>query len=376
MDGLSRRELRYWFALMRAPAIHNETLHELLSAYAVPVDIFSAGRQRLAEFGLQQKTLDYLDNPPWDRVDMDLKWYQSPASHFITCTDTRYPSLLKEIHDPPLALYLCGNPDILNSLQISIVGSRRPTPDGRRNTRDLAGRLARLGITVTSGLATGLDSEAHQAALAVEGHTIAVLGSGLNVIYPAKNKELAHRITDTGAIISEFPPDYRPRPENFPRRNRIISGLSTGTLVVEAAARSGTLITARLAMEQGREVFAVPGAIHNPLTRGCHSLIRQGAKLVENINDILEEIGPLAQFSAAGGQEQYGDDKKLKGLDEFSKLLLDNIGSQPVSIDFLVAETELAANLVSAKLLEMELSGVIASQPGGQYIRIKYLGNT
>ena len=370
MDGSSQRELAHWFALLRAPSISSQTLHELLSEFGSPVKIFETNRKRLAEFGLHQKTVEYLEHPSWDAVQADLNWHQSPDCHLITCLHEYYPRLLREIYDPPLALYLCGKPEVLTSLQIGVVGSRRPSPDGRRNTRELAGRLAALGITVTSGLAAGLDSEAHNAALAAGGGTIAVLGSGLNVIYPAKNKNLAEVIKRDGAIISELPPDFIPKPHNFPRRNRIISGLSVGTLVVEAAARSGSLITARLAMEQGREVFAVPGPIHNPLTRGCHELIRQGAKLVEDVNDILEEIGPLAHISVNSGQDRRGDVKKIKELDEYSKLLLDNIGSQPVSIDFLVEETQLAVHLVSDRLLNLELAGVIETIPGSKYKRV------
>lgn len=370
MDEFSHRELAYWFALLRAPAVVNRTLHKLLQKFKTPQQIFEADGQSLSASGLHKNTVEFLQHPPWDKVEKDLKWQQSPSCRLITYTHKLYPALLKEIYDPPIALYLCGNPEILTALQIGVVGSRRPTPDGRRNTRELAGQLARLGVTVTSGLAVGLDSEAHKAALAAGGQTVAVLGSGLNVIYPAKNRNLAQMIVENGAIISELPPDYGPKPVNFPRRNRIISGLSVGTLVVEAAAKSGSLITAQLAVEQGREVFAVPGPIHNPLSRGCHDLISQGAKLVRDVNDILEEIGPLAHISVNSGQNRHGDVKKIKELDECSKLLLDNIGSQPVSIDFLVKETHVAANVVSAKLLNMELSGVIESMPGGKYKRV------
>lgn len=369
-ESQSYKDTAYWFALLRVPAVRIETLHKLLLEFETPINIFKQDSNSLFRFGLQQKAIDYINNPSWDKVKLDLEWSQSTANHLITVFNKSYPEILKEIHDPPLALYLSGDPEILNSLQISIVGSRRPTPDGRRVATEFAGRLANMGVTITSGLAAGLDSDAHKGALAVNGQTIAVLGSGLNVIYPAKNKKLAQQIIKTGAIISEFPPDFKPLPANFPRRNRIISGLSIGTLVVEAAIKSGSLITARFAMEQGREVFAVPGSIHNPLSQGCHGLIRQGAKLVENIDDILEEIGPLAHLVGNNAQYQHRDAKKIKELDECSKLLLDNIGSRPVSIDFLVEETKLAAHVVSAQLLTMELFGVIESMPGGKYIRI------
>ena len=367
----NRKELAYWFALLRAPAIQTELLHRLLHEFKTPLSIFRTDSKILAELGVHKKTIDYINNPAWDKVKMDLEWNRAPDNHLITYFDENYPVLLKEIHDPPLALFLSGVPEILQSLQLSIVGSRRPSPDGRRNTREFAERLAQLGLTITSGLAAGLDSDAHKGALAVDGTTIAVLGSGLKQIYPKANNKLAQLIIEKkGAVISELPPDFSPLPMNFPRRNRIISGLSLGTLVVEAAENSGSLITARFAMEQGREVFAIPGSIHNPLTRGCHELIRQGAKLTEKIDDILEEIGPLAYLAGNSGQDQQGDAKKIKELDELSKLLLDNIGSRPVSIDSLVEVTALSVPVVSAQLLQMELSGVITSMPGGKYIRV------
>jgi len=364
-------DLAYWFALLRAPAVQCYTLHRLLQELATPATIFRTKARVLSGFGLSQKTIDYINNPAWDKVKKDLEWCQAPGNFFITYFDENYPTLLKEIHDPPLALFLSGNPELLQTLQISIVGSRRPSPDGRRNTRDFAERLARLGLTITSGLASGLDSEAHHGALAADGATIAVLGSGIQEIYPKENIKLARLIIEKkGAVISELSPDFRPLPVNFPRRNRIISGLSLGTLIVEAAENSGSLITARFAMEQGREVFAVPGSIHNPLAKGCHELLRQGAKLTEKIDDILEEVGPLAFLAGNGGQEQEADGKKIKELDELSKLLLDNIGSRPVSVDSLVEAAALSAPVVTALLLQMELNGVITLMPGGKYIRV------
>jgi len=372
MDGSNlHTDLAYWFAILRVPGMQVEILHRLLANFGSLADIFSAERDIYTDFGLQRKIVPYLRHPAWDKVEKDLAWSRAPANHLITYFDKRYPALLREIHNPPIALYLSGDPDVLASLQISIVGSRRPSPDGRRNARDFAAGLAGLGLTVTSGLATGLDSEAHKGSLAVDGKTIAVLGSGLEQIYPKSNLQLARQIIEKkGAVISELPPDSSPLPMHFPQRNRIISGLSLGTLVVEATINSGSLITARMAMEQGREVFAIPGSIHNPLTRGCHSLIRQGAKLADNINDILEEIGPLAYLVCRGGQSQHEDDKKIKGLDELGKLLLDNIGNRPVPIDSLVELTALPVASVSAHLLKLELAGLIISMPGGTYARV------
>ena len=370
MEGFkTHREIPYWLALMRAPVSRVRILHDLLSEFESPGRIFNCSREHLLNSGIQHKLLDYLEHPDWDGVADDLDWLQSPVNHFITFFDSDYPDLLKEIYDPPLALFVAGDRSVLKSCQISIVGSRRPTVDGKRNARDFAAGLARLGVTITSGMATGLDSEAHQGALDENGRTIAVLGSGLKCIYPPGNKRLAQRIKENGAIISEFPPERQPVPMNFPRRNRIISGLSTGTLVVEAALKSGTLITAGYALEQGREVFAIPGSIHNQLARGCNGLIRQGAKLVQNIDDILEEIGPLRHLTGNSGQDYSRDGKKIKGLDECSILLLDYIGSRPVSIDFLVAETRFTASEILVELMKMELAGIVQSLPGGNFVR-------
>ena len=372
MDGSNlHTDLAYWFAILRVPGMQVEILRRLLANFESLANIFSVNGDIFSEFGLQRKIIPYLQHPDWSKVEKDLAWILAPTNHLITYFDKRYPVLLREIHNPPIALYLSGDPEVLATLQISIVGSRRPSPDGRRNARDFAAGLAGLGVTVTSGLATGLDSEAHKGALAVDGKTIAVLGSGLDQIYPKSNVHLARLIIEKkGSVISELPPDSSPLPMHFPLRNRIISGLSLGTLVVEAAINSGSLITARMAMEQGREVFAIPGSIHNPLTRGCHSLIRQGAKLTDNINDILEEIGPLAYLVSKGGQSQHEDDKKIKELDELGKLLLDNIGNRPVPIDSLVELTALPVPLIAAQLLKLELAGLIVSMPGGTYARV------
>jgi DNA processing protein len=363
-------ELAYWLALLRAPAAQIGLYRRLLMDLESPRAIFQSNPETLLAYGLSRNSIDFLHSPPWRKVQADLDWLNSPGNHLITLLDEDYPVLLKEIYDPPLALYVSGATEALRSLQISIVGSRRPTPDGRRNAREFAGELSRVGLTVTSGLAAGLDSEAHKGALAAAGTTIAVLGSGLGTVYPRQNLTLALEIiAQGGAVISELPPDYRPLPANFPRRNRIISGLSIGTLVVEAAKNSGSLITAGLAAEQGREVFALPGPIHSPMARGCHALIRQGAKLTEDINDILEELGPLVFKAGEPIRKQRATDKKIKELDELDKLLLDNIGSRPVSVDFLVEATSLPVSVVSSRLLQLELSGIIESMPGGNYIR-------
>ena len=369
-DTATRQDMAYWLALLRMPAIGNVLLAQLLNEFTSPQAIFRADTDALSKYGLKTKTIEFLRKPPWTLIDNDLAWLQHANNHLITIHDKFYPQLLKQIHDPPVALYVSGDPGILNTLQISLVGSRNPTADGRRIARDFACCLAGIGITITSGLALGVDSCSHLGALDAAGTTIAVLGCGLDIVYPASNKKLAASIIEKAALVSEFPPGVKPLPENFPRRNRIISGMSLGTLVIEAALRSGSLITAGHALEQGREVFAIPGSIHNPLARGCHALLRQGAKLTESINDILEELGPLSALIGEDMNRRDNQQKIIKGLDEHGKLLLDNIGSRPVSIDYLVEETRLAVNVVSSMLLNLELRGLIESLPGGAYTRI------
>lgn len=304
-----------------------------------------------------------------DQLDADLVWLEGPEHHLIHWFDPRYPVLLRQIADPPPALFVRGKPGALSATQLAVVGSRKPTAGGRRIAREFACALALNGITVTSGLAIGIDSAAHHGALDANSPTVAVLGNGLDTIYPPVNLYLADRICEHGALVSEWPPGTRPLPAYFPRRNRIISGLSTGVLVVEAALRSGSLITARLAMEQGREVFAVPGSIYSPLSRGCHALIRDGAKLTESIEHIVEELGPLHHVVTHRGQ--MCDDRQCEntGLDEQDKLLLDNMGHDPVSIDRLVEDTGISANETTARLLALELQNLIESLPGGCFIR-------
>ena len=248
--------------------------------------------------------------------------------------------MLRQIHTPPPALFVRDDPAVLMSPQLGIVGSRHPSVDGHRLAGDFSASLAVNGITITSGLAQGIDSYAHQGALKAQSSTIAILGNGLGSVYPACNRKLAEDILERGALVSEFPLDCRPIPSNFPRRNRIISGLSMGVLVVEAALKSGSLITARFANEQGREVFAIPGSIHNPMARGCHALIRDGAKLVEQIQDITEELQPMAALVRKSFVQSVAEPRSTKGLDAKTKLLLDSIGYQAVNIDTLVEELQ------------------------------------
>jgi DNA processing protein len=363
-----RTTLHYWLALLRTPKIGSITGRKLLNAFPKIEDLFIRSPQQLADFGLTKKTIDSLMNPQWHLIEQDLNWLKDSQHHFITIQDSIYPSLLKEISDSPLALFVDGDPGILSSPQLAIVGSRNPSHTGMDNAYDFAKYLAQAGLIITSGFACGIDTQSHKGALAGKGKTIAVMGTGLDKIYPAQNKVLAREILDQGgALISEFPIGTPAKAENFPHRNRIISGLSIGTLVVEATIRSGSLITARLAIEHGREVFAIPGSIHNPLARGCHALIRQGAKLIETAQDILEELWPLAAVSVNEVCSRPIEIEKvlINKLDSEYLKLLEYIGYEATPVDMLVERSGLKTNNVSSMLLILELEGHIKSTPGG-----------
>ncbi len=284
----------------------------------------------------------------------------------MTINDDHYPSLLKEISAPPPLLYVNGNPDLLNHPQIAIVGSRNPSDVGKQIAADFAATLASQGFAITSGLALGIDAASHQGALKADGFTIAVAGTGPDRVYPARHQQLARDITQQGALVSEFPPGTSAKASHFPQRNRIISGLSMGLLVVEAAKKSGSLITARCAIDQGREVFAIPGSIHNPLARGCNALIRDGAKLVETTEDILEELKQFASKSAPETPKT-----PTLTIDTEHQSLLNSVQYSPTSIDSLVQTTGNSVETISSMLLVLELQGFISAVAGGCYIRIK-----
>jgi len=291
-------------------------------------------------------------------VDKALQWAAVQGNTVLTLADTRYPKLLLQIPDPPALLYVTGNAALLDAPALAVVGSRNATPQGLSNAHDFARALSDAGVTIVSGLALGVDSAAHRGGLRGRGATVAVLGTGLDVMYPKRSEPLAKDIAETGTLVSEFPLGTPPTAGNFPRRNRLISGLSRGCLVVEAALESGSLITARLAAEQGREVFAIPGSIHSPLSKGCHALIKQGAKLVENAQDVLEEIGAGVVSSPQALTGSTAD-----------HILLEKMGFDPCNIDTLIARSGLTTEAVSAMLLQLELDGKIASLPGGLYQR-------
>ncbi len=357
--------LRHWLALIRAPQIGPATFYSLLRQFTEPEAVLKAGRPALEKLGLRSETVAYLREPDWEQVEADLGWLEQPGAQILLSDDSGYPPLLKAIPDPPPLLFVLGDVAILRQKQLAIVGSRHPTPAGRETAHDFAQHLAANGVVITSGLALGIDGASHEGALAGGGLTVAVAGTGLDRVYPARHRDLAHRIGENGVLVSEFPPGTPPTASNFPRRNRIISGLSMGVLVVEAALRSGSIITARSAIEQGREVFAVPGSIHNPQARGCNSLIRQGAKLVETAADIFEELGGFATPM----REELNPDHAVSDpeLDSEYKRVLASIGHEPTAVDTVVQRSGLTTDAVCSMLLVLELQGLIASTSSGHY---------
>lgn len=366
--------LEHWLRLRHAPGVGPVALARLLNEFPDPAAVCRAPAHRLRSLGLGDGALAALTQqelPPG--VAADLAWAEGPDHHILTPDNPRYPALLGQIAAPPAVLYVIGNAGLLSDPQLAVVGSRHPTPGGAETARAFAAHLARSGLVITSGLALGIDAAAHEGALDAGGATVAVIATGPDRVYPARHRELARRIVQAGALVSEFPVGTSARAEHFPQRNRLISGLSVGTLVVEAALGSGSLITARCAAEQGREVFAIPGSIHNPVARGCHRLIRQGAKLVETADDVLEELAALlrpAVFDAVppGGVPEATQVPDDQGDPEHDRLL-DAMGFDPVTVDQLVVRTGLTVEAVSSMLLLMELRGQVASLSGGRYVR-------
>ncbi len=356
---------------MRAPGIGPARFARLLEHFGSAAAVFAADRAELDRLELPTTALDYLRHPDWRSVERDLAWLEQPGNYLLRLDEARYPPLLRQIPYPPPLLFVHGDPDCLRRPQLAIVGTRNPTPLGRETAQRFAAHLADAGLAITSGLALGIDAAAHQGALAsTDGRTVAVMGTSLDRVYPAKHRDLAHAIAERGALVSELPIGTAALAENFPRRNRLISGLGLGVLVVEAATRSGSLITARLAAEQGREVFAIPGSIHNPLAKGCHALIRQGAKLVETAADILEELGALAAVGA-GEIESLATPSAAVELDAEYQQLLAAMHDEPAGVDLLVERCGLTAEVVSSMLLILELEGYVAAVPGGLYCRLK-----
>ena len=367
-------DLGFWLALNRVPGLGPRRGKALLQHFGGPRGVFEATDKDLAALELSQRTRQSLADPDWPGVEQDQAWLREACHHALPLAHPLYPKRLLETEDPPLLLFVAGSIDVLAAPQLAIVGSRNPTAAGRETAAAFANALAATGLVVTSGLAAGVDAAAHRGALAGGGKTIAVMGSGPERVYPREHVTLAREAAASGAVTTEFCVGTPPRAQNFPRRNRIISGLSLGVLVVEAARRSGSLTTARSAMEQGREVFAIPGSIHNPLAKGCHALIRSGAKLVETVEDVLEEIAsqcvpppdtePSNAVDATGHPGPGGSD-----LDADYQLLLKSMAYERVAVDTLVSRTGLTPEVVSSMLLLLELKGFVASEPGGFYSR-------
>ena len=364
-------DLRSWLTLARVPGLD---AHRLVHADGPPIEpgeLLRASRSGLAALGLGEAAIEAVRNPAGADLDADEHWLSGANRHLVTWGSAQYPALLAAISDAPLVLFVEGDTGVLALPQLAVVGSRNPTPIGRDTAAQFARHLAAAGLAITSGLALGIDAASHRGALAGGGLSVGVLGCGLDTIYPRENAELARAITGHGALVSELPPGTPPLKPHFPRRNRIISGLSVGTLVVEAAIQSGSLITARLAAEQGREVFAIPGSIHSPQSRGCHRLIRQGAKLVETAEDIFAELGALLDGLRSVSPAKVPDStgEFLPRLDKDYEILLDALGFAPAGIDTLVARTGFKADAVASMLLILELEGRIAQQPGGLFCR-------
>ena len=368
-----------WLLLLHTPGLGTATAHKLLDKFGSPENILNAQASKLNHFGLNKKIISALLQPDIKALQKDIEWARNETTdgkhHIITFSDKRYPQQLKNISDAPLVLYVRGDPDYLQQPQLAIVGSRTPTALGKKTASDFAEHLSGSGITITSGLAKGIDAASHEGALKGIAGTVALVAHGLDIVYPAIHRKLAEDICHKGAVVSEVPIGTTPQKGLFPRRNRIISGLSLGTLVVEAALKSGSLITAKLALEQSREVFAIPGSIHNPLARGCHQLIRNGAKLVETSKDILEELSPYLSEHGLPAQQDLphqpdNSDKNIQKLDPDHQKLLKCLQYEPMAIDELVSLSGFSAAEVASMLLIMELEGGVVSE-GGLYTRLK-----
>jgi len=362
-----------WLTLAHAPGLHAGLLTQWLAQGLSPLELLGETPAACAALDIDATIVAACRRPDAARLAADLMWLQRGEGRcLVVWGEDAYPPLLAQIPDAPLVLYVQGNVDALSSLQLAIVGSRNPTSLGRDTASQFAAHLVAAGLAITSGLALGIDAAAHRGALDAEGCTVAVVGRGLDAVYPRENEALAQRILEHGgALVTDLPIGTPPLKQNFPRRNRILSGLAVGTLVVEAALRSGSLITARLAGEQGREVFAMPGSIHNPMARGCHRLLRDGARLVESAQDILSELAPIV------GDLSYHKPRShllqaraaSPALDKDYEILLDALGFEPAGLDELVSRTALKTDAVASMLLILELDGRIQQQSGGLYCR-------
>lgn len=356
------QELVHWLRLECAPRVGSDSARKLLAAFGLPENIFSASLAELQAVVPDRVARALLAPPSAETqalIDRTLEWATQPGNHVLTLADTAYPKALLDIPDPPVMLYAKGRIELLAFASIAVVGSRNATAQGVSNAEKFSQVLSEAGLTIVSGMALGIDTAAHQGALRGPGSTVAVIGTGADIVYPARNHSLAHSIAENGCILSEYTLGTPAIPSNFPRRNRIISGLSKGVLVVEAAAQSGSLITARMAGEQGRDVFAIPGSIHSPLAKGCHLLIKQGAKLVDSAQDILEEISLRRPMPAPAATTAAPDSPILAAM-----------GFDPVDLDTLAERSGFDIASLHAELLTLELDGAVETLPGGTVRRL------
>lgn len=370
------KNIKSWLHLQRAPGLGWVKINQFLTEGGDAKQL-SQLRDLPGDLALPSAAKAYLKQATDDDIRSELNWLDKPNNHILTLDDPLYPPQLKLINDPPLLLYVKGLPEVLLLPQLAVVGSRNASQAGLKNTWEFCQDLAGRGLVITSGLATGVDTQAHQAALDAGCQTVAVMGTGINSIYPKHNKTLAQSIAAQGAVLSELPLNTPPHAHHFPRRNRIIAGLSMGTLVIEAAQKSGTLITARLSMEYNRPVMAIPGSIHNPLAKGCHALIKQGAKLVESAQDILHEVEPGIRMLADQLHTRLHEPALEKtettpdiGLSESQQHIFRHLDFHPTSFDDIVERTQLTSGDVASDLLIMELAGLIEKLPGANYQKI------
>lgn len=354
--------LRAWITLNLIRGIGGERIRALLSAFGSPEAVLNAPRTALLPLLKPAQADAIFAGIPEEALAHTLHWLETPGNQIVTLADADYPRALLTIPDPPPLLYVKGDIRLLNAPALAIVGSRNATPSGLKNAEAFSATFSHHGYAIVSGLAHGIDAAAHQGGLQGAGRSIAVVGTGLDRVYPAAHRALAHALAEHGAIVSEFPLGTPPLAGNFPRRNRIISGLGAAVLVVEASLRSGSLITARMALEQGRDVFAIPGSIHAPQSKGCHHLIKQGAKLVECAEDILEELGCVHTLTS---------DPLIPTSEASHAPLLELFGFDPISADTLATRSGLTMADLSAMLLSLELGGEIAVLPGGLYQRLQ-----
>ncbi|MEQ1767713.1 MAG: DNA-processing protein DprA [Methylotenera sp.] len=358
-------EKSLWIALSSIHGLGSQTFCQLLKTFGNPCNVFSASYKQLKEVVPENIALEITKGIDDDALKDSQYWLAQDHNHLVTLADPDYPKALFEIQDPPPFLYAKGNLSLLNMPSIAIVGSRNASVQGEKNAEAFAQGLCGFGLCIVSGLALGIDGAAHRGALAANGATIAVVGTGLDIVYPAKHRDLAHQIVERGLIVSEFALGTPSKPQNFPKRNRIISGLSLGCLVVEANLQSGSQITARLSAEQGREVFAIPGSIHSPMSKGCHQLIKQGAKLVDSLQDIVEELDLAASTQTISESNEIAENQA-----NTKNVLIPLMGYEPISLENIVRLSGLTVSEVSSMLMLLELEGSVASLAGGKYQKI------